>query len=112
MSDLLYCSNEDGSKQYRYTQNQRRRETKVKKYRQIRLNNINYTVVENRTIAEWESDISPYNHKIVDSDRFKTYIKFKLLVNPKVTSFYEISLYRKMRLNNFYNIRKSEQRLV
>jgi len=68
--------------------------------------------MENRTIAEWELDILPYNHKTVDRDRFKVYIKVKLLANSKVTSFYKISLYRKIRLNNLYNIRKSEQRLV
>jgi len=68
--------------------------------------------VENRTITEWEPDLSSYNHKTVNSGRFKAYIKAKLLVNFKITSFHEINLYRKMRLNNFYNIRKSEQWLV
>ena len=33
MSDLLYCSEENTKKQFRYTQDQRRKETKVKKYR-------------------------------------------------------------------------------
>ena len=34
------------------------------------------------------------------------------MVNSKVTDFYEGRLYRKMRLNTFYNTRKSEQRLI
>jgi hypothetical protein len=112
MSDLLYCVNEDASKQYRYTQNQRRQETKVKKYRQIMLNEKNHTTVEGRSIIEWESNLSTYDRKTVDSDRFKAFIKAKLLVNSKVTDFYEGRLYRKMRLNTFYNTRKSEQGLV
>ena len=35
MSDLLFCSNEDGTEQFRYTQNQRRHEVNVKRYEQI-----------------------------------------------------------------------------
>ena len=112
MSDLLYCVNEDASKQYRYTQNQRRQETKTKKYRQIMLNEKNHTAVDSRSITEWGSYLAAYDRKTIDSDKCKAFIKAKLLVNSKVTGFYEGRLYRKMRLNTFYNTRKSEQGLV
>ncbi len=112
MSDLLYCVDENASKHYRYTQNQRRRETKAKKYRDIVLKERTHTRIQNRTVAEWESDLSAYNHKQVDSAGFKAYVRAKLLVNSKVTAFYEERVYRKLRLNTFYNIRKSEQRLT
>ncbi|CAL8460939.1 g470 [Coccomyxa elongata] len=66
MSDLLYCVNEDASHHYRYTQNQRRRETKANKYREIVLKERNHTRIQGRTVAEWESDLSAHNHKLVD----------------------------------------------
>lgn len=109
MSDLLYCVNEDATKQFRYTQNQRRQETKAKKYQQIVLNEKNHTTIDGRTVVEWESDLSAHNRKTVSEDGFKGYIKEKLLVNSKVTSFFEDRIYRKLRLNTFYNTRKSEQ---
>ena len=112
MSDLLYCVDEDASRHYRYTQNQRRQETKAKKYREIVLKERNHTWIQNRTVAEWESDLSAHNHNQVDSAGFKAYVRAKLLVNSKVTAFYEERIYRKLRLNTFYNIRKSEQRLT
>ncbi len=67
MSDLLYCVDEDASQHYRYTQNQRRQETKAKKYREIVLKERNHTWIQGRTVAEWESDLSAHNHKQVDS---------------------------------------------
>ncbi|CAL8461357.1 g888 [Coccomyxa elongata] len=112
MSDLLYCVDEDASHHYRYTQNQRRRETKAKKYREIVLKERNHTRIQGRTVAEWESDLSAHNHKLVDSERFKAYVRAKLLVNSKVTAFYEDRIYRKLRLNTFFNTRRSEQRLL
>ena len=112
MSDLLYCVDEDASHHYRYTQNQRRRETKAKKYREIVLKERNHTRIQGRTVAEWESDLSAHNHKVVDSERFKSYVRAKLLVNSKVTAFYEDRIYRKLGLNTFYNTRRSEQRLL
>lgn len=112
MSDLLYCANEDASKRFRYTQNQRRQELKIKKYRHIMQNEKSHLFVDSRSIRDWESDLSKHDRKTVDECRFKAFIKAKLLVNSKVTVFYEERLFRKMRLNAFYNTRKSEQRLV
>ena len=112
MSDLLFCSSEDGSKRFRYTQNQRRKETKLKKYRQIGLNEKRHTTVDGLTIVEWETTLSSFNHKTVVFDGFKAYIKQKLLVNFKVTGFYKQRIFRKLKLNSFYNTRKSEQRMI
>ena len=84
MSDLLYCVNEDASKRYRYTQNQRRQETKMKKYQQIILNEKNNIKVDGKMITEWETALSDYNHKTVNIEQFKAFIKTKLLVNSKL----------------------------
>ena len=73
MSDLLFCSNEDGSQQFRYTQNQRRRETDIKRYEQItqKEKKRTHNRVDGRTIQEWETDLSLHNHRTVNSDRFQ-----------------------------------------
>lgn len=58
------------------TQNQRRQITKIKKYRQIMLNEKNeknHTLVDSRNLREWE-----HKFKTAGSDRFKAFIKTKL----------------------------------
>lgn len=114
MSDLLFCSNEDGSEQFRYTQNQRRHETNVKRYEQItqKEKKRTHNRVEGRTITEWETDLSVHNHRTVDSNGFKAYIKAKLLVNLKISPFYQRPIWRKLNLNRFWNTRKSEAMML
>ena len=114
MSDLLFCSNEDGSKRFRYTQNQRRHEVNVKKYQQItqKEKKRTHNRVDDRTIQDWETDLSLHNHRTVDKDRFKAYIKAKLFVNSKISPFYQQRIFRKLNLNRFWNTRKSEARML
>ena len=112
MSDLLYCANEDASERFRYTQNQRRQETKKKKYDQIIQNAKNHELVEGRTITQWETDLTVHNHKTVSFERFKAYVKAKLLVNSKIEDFYKARIYRKLKLNRLWNTRKSEQKML
>ena len=112
ISDLLYCANEDASERFRYTQKQRRQETKKKKYEQIIQNAKNHELVEGRTITQWETDLTVHNHKTVSFDRFKAYVKAKLLVNSKIEDFYKARIYRKLKLNRFWNTRKSEQKML
>ena len=112
MSDLLFCTNEDASKQYRYTQNQRRKETKSKKYQQIALNEKNHTLVDGSSIVAWETRLSAFDHKTVAFDGFKAYVQEKLLVNSRIAAFYRQRIFRKLKLNTFYNTRKSEQRMI
>jgi hypothetical protein len=60
-SDLIYCGSKDenGNLQtFRYTQNQRRLETRLKKYNKI-IDKINKeTKIENQTIKEIETELS------------------------------------------------------
>ena len=62
LSDLIYCINDKGEK-FRYTQNQRRKETKSKKYRTILQENKLSTIIEGKTIVEYETELSHYNKK-------------------------------------------------
>jgi transposase len=112
MGDLLYCSTEDGTETYRYTQNERRHDLDTKRYGFIRWKEKTTTIIDGRNVEEWESTLSEFNHKTASETRFRDYIKQKLFVNEKLRPFYERRIFRKLRLSTFYNTRKSEQKLI
>jgi len=72
-SDLIYCGSKDdkGNLQtFRYTQNQRRLETGLKKYNKI-INKINEeTIIENQSISEIQNQLSVLNSKSSNYDQF------------------------------------------
>ena len=82
----MYCINEDGQK-FRYTQDQRRKETKQKKYRNILQENKLETKINDKNIVEWETVLSHYNKKTLDFDKFKDYIKQKNIMNIALQAF-------------------------
>jgi len=122
MGDLLYCCAEEGiapfearrdgrSKkgwEFRYTQNQRRQEMKTKKYEKIRLKEKE----KYPSITVCEELLSEHDHKTVAIGRFEEYIKRKLYVNSVIAPFYARRIFRKLRLNTYYNGRRSEQRMM
>jgi transposase len=114
LSDLLYCVNGldmHFNKKFRYTQNMRRKETKAKKYRNILLDK-KKTIIEGKTIIEWETELSQYNSKTLDFNRFKTYIGKKNAVNKTISTFYEDTLYRKLKLGSYMLRQKTEARML
>ena len=108
MSDLLYCVDSDNKERnfFRYTQNQRRKETKYKKYRNIILQ------LKDKKVIELETELSKYNRKTLNYDEFKKYIQNKNEVNMKLFKFYENYIFRKLKLNSYINRLKSEQKLI
>lgn len=111
LSDLIYCI--DGSNTtFRYTQNQRRKETKAKKYRDILQQNKRSTMIDGKSIVEWETELSHYNKKTLRFDDLRSYIGVKNRINRVLSSFYEERIYRKLKLNSFINRKKSEQRML
>ena len=108
MSDLLYCVDGDNKDRnfFRYTQNQRRKETKHKKYRNIILR------LKDTKVIELETELSKYNRKTLDYKKFKNYIKKKNEINTKLFKFYEKYIFRKLKLNSYINRLKSEQQLI
>jgi hypothetical protein len=106
MSDLLFCmSAEDGK--LRYTQDQRRKETKQKKYAKIQEG-----MKENSDVKQLETELSQYNKKTLVFDDFKQYIMAKNRINAKLFQFYEQGLFRKLKLNGYINRMRSEQRFM
>lgn len=113
MSDLLYCVDGDTRDRnfLRYTQNQRRKETKQKKYRNIILE-YKKEKINRKTIIEWETKLSLFNKKTLQIKEFKKYLKKKNKINFKLFEFYEKHLFRKLKLNSYWNRLRSEQRMI
>lgn len=115
MSDLIYCGSKDenGKLQiFRYTQNQRRLETRMKKYSKIRDKVSKETIIENQTIKEIETELKDYNSKTTNYEKFKEYCIEKNKVNSKLFNHYQQEFYKKFKLNTFTNSQKSERKMI
>jgi hypothetical protein len=113
MSDLLYCVDRDTRERnhLRYTQNQRKKETKQKKYSDI-LDGFKNEIIEGKSVIEWETLLSNYNRKTLILSEYIGYVKVKNEINKKLYKFYENYLFRKLKLSSYTNRRKSEQKFI
>jgi hypothetical protein len=113
MGDLLYCVDSDQKNQtkFRYTQNTRRKETKVKKYRKI-LQAEKETVIEDKRVVDWESGMSAYNKKTLKFEDFKIYITEKNALNLKLAPFYNEKIFRKLKLGSYSRRQITEARML
>ena len=112
-SDILYCVNDDNKEanEFRYTQDSRRKECKIKKYAKIILE-FKKEKVDSKTIIEYETELSKLNRKTLTIKDFKEYIKKKSEINNKLYKFYEKYIFRKLKLNGYMNRKKNEQKLM
>jgi predicted metallopeptidase len=113
--DLIYCASKDEKgnlETFRYTQNQRRLETRTKKYMKITEKVNNETKINKQTIKQIESTLSVFNSKTVNYDEFKKYIQEKNKVNKTLYEHYQQEFFRKFKLNKFINMQKSEAKMV
>jgi hypothetical protein len=111
--DLIYCvdnDNKDANK-FRYSQDQRRKETKKKKYSKIQLG-LKKEKIQGKTIIEWETELSKLNRKSLNITKFKQYIQNKSEINSMLFTFYEKYIFRKLRLQSYRNTKKSEQKML
>lgn len=114
-SDLIYCgsyNNDNKLETFRYTQNQRRLETRNKKYNKI-INQINTdTKIDEISIKEYETILTKHNSKTINYDKFKDYCIEKNKVNNILYRHYQQHLFRKLKFNRFINTQKSESKMV
>ena len=112
-SDILYCVDNDtkDANEFRYTQDSRRKECKIKKYAKIILE-FKKEKVDGKTIIEYETELSKLNRKTLMIKDFKEYIKKKSEINNKLYKFYEKYIFRKLKLNGYINRKKNEQKLI
>ena len=111
--DLIYCVDDDNKEanKFRYSQDQRRKETKKKKYSKIHLE-MKKEKIQGKTIIEWETELSKLNKKSLNITNFKEYIQKKSEINGMLFSFYEKYIFRKLRLQSYRNTKKSEQKML
>lgn len=76
--DIIYCVDGDTpeAQKFRYSQDQRRNETKTKKYSKIILE-LKQRKINNNTIIEYETELSKYNRKTLNFNKFIEYITKK-----------------------------------
>lgn len=110
-SDLIYCYTDEGNKTFRYTQDQRRKETKFKKYRDIRNVRRNQRI-EDKTVIELETELSEHNSQTLDFQNFLKYIKKKNEINRIVSPIYQERIFRKLKLGSFFLRQQTENRML
>jgi transposase len=108
--DLLHCT--DGSKFFRYTANQRRLETRKKKYMKINEKHKLETRIDGQSIKEWETVLSLQTKYSTDVEEFKNYLKIKLSLYSNLGEYYYEPLRRKLRWNTYINTQKSEAKMI
>ena len=114
-SDLIYCGSKDNDgnlETFRYTQNQRRLETRTKKYNKIIEEVNNTTFINGKNIKEIESVLSSHNKRTCNYDKFKNYLIEKNKLNLLLFSHYEKTFFRKFKLNTYINTQKSESKMI
>ena len=113
LSDILYCVDNDNKDaiEFRYTQDSRRKECKIKKYAKIILE-FKKEKIDGKTVIEYETELSKLNRKTLIIKDFKEYIKKKSEINKKLYKFYEKYIFRKLKLNGYMNRKKNEQKLI
>jgi hypothetical protein len=113
-SDIIYCvdaANKDANI-FRYTQNQRRKVSNSKSHRNIILQQKKEEKIDNRNITELETELSKYNKKILDVEKFKEYVKKKNKLNFLVGQFYQQKMFRKFKLSRYINTKRDEQNMI
>jgi len=114
-SDLIYCGSKDDNdvlQTFRYTQNQRRMETRVKKYSKIMNNINNQTIIDGKNVKELETILSSYNKRTCNYEKLRDYITQKNKLNYLLYSHYQKVLFRKLKLNRYINTQKSESKMI
>ena len=98
--DFIYCASKDENEEletFRYTQNQRRLETRTKKYMKI---------------TEKVNTETKINNQTVNLEEYKKYILEKNKVNKILCAHYQQDFFRKFKLNKYINMPKSEVKMI
>jgi transposase len=111
--DLIYCV-DDASKDanvFRYSQDQRRKETKTKKYNNILLA-MKTKSINGKTVTEYETELSHHNRKTLHVSKFKQYIHAKNRTNHVLFDFYAKQLFRKLKFGKHINVKRNEEKML
>jgi len=116
LSDLLFACKEKNKNNkpivFRYTQNQRRVETKIKKHRKELHAHKTKEKIKGKTIQEWESELSIFNKKTLNLDLYVPYLEKKNEINSIISKFYHKNLYRVHKLHKYSANQRSEAKMI
>ena len=116
--DLIYSGSYINGKfvSFRYTNNQRRKEKKTKKYAIIRNNistNKKITIDNNLvSIKKFETEKTKYKVKEMNIDKIKTNIEEMEKIDKIISEHYETPIFRKLNMNSYINTQRSETRMI
>lgn len=112
-NSILYCVDGDDkdTNKFSYSQNQRRKECKINKYKMI-IQELKRCKIYGKTITEYETELSIFNRKSLDIEEYKKYLYVKNSMNYHLTKFYKRDIFRKLKLNGYMNRKRSEQRMI
>lgn len=97
---------------FRYTQNQRRLESRNKKYNKLQDKINKNKKINNKTVKQIETELSNFNSKTCDFNKFIEYCKKKNEVNRILFEHYSQKLFRKLKFNRYTNTQKSESKMI
>lgn len=117
-SDLIYCGTYKDNElvTFRYTNNQRRKESKRKKYSNIRRKILNTKKAENKgkneTMTKIESEKSNICLNEIKKKKIIENLKITEEIDKKIEKSYIEPLFRKLNMNAYINIQRSESRMI
>jgi hypothetical protein len=68
--------------------------------------------INDKNIIEYETELSQYNRKTLDIEKFKIYIREKNRINHILFGFYRKELFRKLKLGRYINTKRNEQKMI
>ena len=111
-NNRLRLENEEEIITFRYTQNQRRLETRNKKYNKLQDKINKDKKINNKTVKEIETELSKFNSKTCDFNNFISYCKKKNEINRLLFLHYQEEVFRKLKFNRYTNTQKSESKMI
>lgn len=124
-SDLIFCTNgitniitkKNGNKvrrsvTFRYSRQQRRKELKIKRYRDILENDKKNTIIKGENIKQIETMLSQFNSNSCNLDRCKEFIKIKNKINFKLKEYYQKNIHRQLKWYSYLNKMKSDANMI
>jgi len=111
-NNKLRLENEEEIITFRYTQNQRRLETRNKKYNKLQDEINKKKKINNKSVKEIETELSKFNSKTCDFNNFIEYCKKKNEINRLLFSHYQEEVFRKLKFNRYTNTQKSESKMI
>jgi len=111
-NNKLRLENEEEIITFRYTQNQRRLETRNKKYNKLQDKINKEKKINNKTVKEIETELSKFNSKTCNFNNFIEYCKKKNEINRLLFLHYQEEVFRKLKFNRYTNTQKSESKMI